>query len=144
MLVREVLKTKPNRIHTIAPEARVDDALALMVTHNIGSLPVLDAQDVLIGVVSERDIIRGLHRQGEAYRSRSIAEVMTADPVTCESEDDVQDVMRKMSEHHIAKVPVLMSGRLVGVVSVGDVVKILYQQVKDENVHLISYLYGQA
>jgi CBS domain-containing protein len=67
---------------------------------------------------------------------------MTGQPVTCRLEDDVDDVMGKMSDRHIAKVPVLADNQLVGVISVGDVIKVLYDKVHAENQHLISYIHG--
>ena len=71
-----------------------------------------------------------------------ISTVMTPDPVTCEILDDVNDVMGKMSERRIAKVPVVQAGTLVGIISVGDVIKVMYDKVATENVHLLSYIQG--
>jgi CBS domain-containing protein len=68
--------------------------------------------------------------------------VMTAEPVTCELCDDVNEIMGKMSDRRIAKVPVLHNGSLVGIVSVGDVIKVLYERVSSENEHLMTYIHG--
>ena len=78
-----------------------------------------------------------------AGRFRNIeSNVMTSRPVTCCLDDDVNDVMGKMSERHIAKVPVLSDAQLVGVISVGDVIKVMYDKLHTENQHLISYIHG--
>ena len=144
MQVRDVLIGKGARVIATSPEATVADAIATLVSHNIGSLPVVDSHGTLLGIFSERDVLRGLHVQGEAFRAVKIAEVMTRNPVWCEPGDDVEEVMAKMGDRHVAKVPVIDNDRLVGVVSVGDVIKLMAERLKAENHHLISYLYGNA
>lgn len=142
MHVREVLKNKGGRVVTIDSTSTVAEAIARLVQHNIGSLPVVDADGRLVGVVSERDVIRLMHNRGEAFARETVASVMTLDPVTCTPECDVDEVMGQMSERRIAKVPVVDAGRLVGIVSVGDVIKVMYERVHAENTHLMSYLHG--
>jgi CBS domain-containing protein len=144
MLVRDVLKAKGCRIFTIHPEATADEAIARMVENNIGSLPVVDAEGRLVGVVSERDLIRELHDRGEDFRACPIQAIMTLDPITCNVDDEVEAVMGQMSERRIAKIPVIERGTLTGVVSVGDVVKHLYERTRAENHHLMDYLYCPA
>jgi CBS domain-containing protein len=144
MRVRDVLKTKGDRMFTIEPEATTSEAVARMVDNNIGSLPVIDQGGQLVGVVSERDLIRELHDRGDQFPFTLIRAAMTLDPITCDIDDEVEAVMGLMSERRIAKVPVLDRGRLVGIVSVGDVIKTLYARIKDENHHLMDYLYGGA
>lgn len=143
MTVREVLRNKGNRVVSIGPGMSIADALARLVQNNIGSLPVVDDEGRIIGVVSERDMTRGFHHRGEAFRTMAVSEVMTCNPVTCECGDDVNDVMGKMSERRIAKLPVVEDDRLVGVVSVGDLITLLYERVQAENDHLISYIHGR-
>ena len=144
MQVREVLKNKGGRVVTIDAKATVAEAIARLVQHNIGSLPVVNADDQLIGVVSERDVLRHLHNKGETFARQRVEEVMTTNPVTCTPDCDVDEVMGQMSGRRIAKVPVLEDGRLVGIVSVGDVIKVMYDRVHAENTHLMSYLYGHS
>src|SRR5262249_51933120 len=109
---------------------------------NIGSLPVVDADGRLLGVFSERDVLRGLHNRGEAFNRMKVGEVMTPDPVTCTPDCDVDQVMGQMSARRITKVPVLDNGRLAGIVSVGDVIKVMYERVSSENQHLMDYIHG--
>jgi len=142
MLVRDVLESKGRRVIAIDCDATVSEAIAKLVQNNIGSLPVLDHGGRLAGIFSERDVLRLIHNRGEGFGRLCVADVMTSGPVTCRLEDDVDDIMGKMSERHIAKVPVLSGDQLVGVVSVGDVVKVLYDKVHAENQHLISYIHG--
>jgi CBS domain-containing protein len=142
MLVRDVLESKGRRIIAIDCDATVSEAIAKLVQNNIGSLPVVDQSGSLVGIFSERDVLRIIHNRGEGFGRLRVSDVMTGKPVTCRLEDDVNDVMGKMSERHIAKVPVLSDDQLVGVVSVGDVIKVLYDKVHAENQHLISYIHG--
>jgi CBS domain-containing protein len=142
MQVRDVLKTKGGRVISIDPEASVGEAIARLVQNNIGSLPVVDAEGHLVGIFSERDALRGVHNHGEGFGRMHVAKVMTGDPVTCDLGDDVNEVMGKMSDRRIAKVPVLHIGKLVGIVSVGDVIRVLYEQVSSENQHLMTYIHG--
>jgi CBS domain-containing protein len=142
MLVRDVLVSKGRRVISIDPEATVSEAIAKLVQNNIGSLPVLNHEGHLIGIFSERDVLRIIHNRGEGFGRLRIADVMTGDPITCHLDDDVNEVMGKMSERHIAKVPVLSDSELVGIVSVGDVIKVMFDKVHTENQHLISYIHG--
>ena len=142
MQVRDVLKNKGGRVVTIGAGATVADAVARLVQNNIGSLPVVDEGDRLVGVVSERDVLRLMHNRGEAFSREKIGDVMTREPVTCTPECDVDEVMGQMSERRIAKIPVVEGQKLVGIVSVGDVIKVMYERVHAENTHLMSYLHG--
>jgi len=142
MQVRDVLKSKSSKIISIAPEASVADAIARLVQNNIGSLPIVDSQGCLIGIISERDVLRGIHNHGERFQTMRVSELMTHEAVTCNLEADVNDVMGQMSERRIAKVPVLHDSTLVGIVSVGDVIKVMYDKVSSENQHLMSYIHG--
>jgi CBS domain-containing protein len=142
MQVRDVLKTKGGRVITIDPEATVAEAIARLVQNNIGSLPVVDSDGHLVGIFSERDALRGIHHHGQGFAPTHVGKVMTADPVTCDIGDDVNEVMGQMSERRIAKVPVLHHDKLVGIVSVGDVIKVLFEKVSSENEHLLTYIHG--
>jgi CBS domain-containing protein len=142
MLVRDVLHSKGHRVISIDPEATVHEAISRLVQNNIGSLPVIDQDGRLIGIFAERDVLRLIHNRGEGFGRLPISEVMTCNPITCDLLDDVNDVMGQMSERRIAKVPVVSKGQLVGIISVGDVIKVMYDKVATENTHLLSYIHG--
>jgi CBS domain-containing protein len=144
MLVRDVLKSKGRRVIHIHPEASVREALALFVEHNIGSLPVVDASGALVGIYSERDVLFSVHEDCESFHRRSIRDVMTPDPITCAPDDAVHEVMGKITQFRVGQLPVVEQGRLIGVVSVGDLIKSMYERVENENRHLLTYLYGPA
>lgn len=142
MQVRDVLKAKGDRVISIDATCNVSDAVAKLVQNNIGSLPVTDADNRLLGIFSERDVLRLIHNRGENFARARVSEVMTHDPITCDLDDDVNEVMGKMSEKRIAKVPVLSGDRLIGIVSVGDVIKVMFERIKSENHHLMTYIHG--
>ncbi len=142
MLVRDVLKAKGRGVIQIGPKANVTEALALLVPHNIGSLPVVDDEGNLVGIFTERDVLRGAHENCESFLRMRIEDVMTRDPIICEPDEIVHEVMGKMSHHQVGQLPVVENGELVGVVSVGDLNKTMYERVEAENQHLLTYLYG--
>ena len=143
MNMRGVLKAKGRQVITIGPEATVTEAVARLVENDIGSLPVVDVQRGLIGIFTERDVLRGLKSRGEAFCHARIGDVMTRDPVSCQQGDSIQDAMGKMSEFKIGQLPVLDErNTVVGVVSVGDMVKTMHEAAEAENKHLLNYLYG--
>jgi CBS domain-containing protein len=143
MLIDSVLQeTKGRQVISIGPEASVREALYLFVQHNIGSLPVLDASGKLIGIFTERDVLFGECGDTKRFHRQLLKEVMTLDPISCSTNDSVHEAMDKMSRHHVGQLPVVDEGKLVGLVSVGDLVKSLYSQTEDENQHLMAYLYG--
>jgi CBS domain-containing protein len=142
MQVRDVLKAKGGRVITIGGGAKVSEAIARLVQNNIGSLPVTDEQGRLVGIFSERDVLRGIHMKGHSFEQSLVADAMTTNPITCRLDDDVDDVMGKMSDRRIAKVPVLDGDQLIGIVSVGDVIKVMFERVNSENQHLMTYIHG--
>ena len=143
MRVDNVLGAKERRLISIAPEASVKEALALFVEHNIGSLPVVDASGKLVGIFTERDVLYGDHRDSEQFHRELIKDVMTPNPFTCSSNDAVHEVMGKMSRNRVGQLPVVDDeGKLVGLVSVGDLIKSLYNHAEATNQQLSAFLYG--
>ena len=142
MLVRDVLKSKGGGAIHVGPSSTVAEAVGRLVEHNIGSLPVIDGGGRLVGIFTERDILRGVAVECAGYLQTEVSRVMTPDPITCAPEDNLTLVMGKMTDHRVGQLPVISGGEVVGLVSIGDVVKMLYQQTETENRHLLEYLYG--
>jgi CBS domain-containing protein len=142
MLVRHVLEERGRQVISVRPETEVREALALLVIHHIGSVPVVDASGALIGIFTERDVLYGDFGDSEKFHRRLIGEVMTPNPVTCSPDDDVSDVMEAISRHRVGQMPVLENGELIGVVSVGDLIKSLQDRLETENQHLTTYIHG--
>ncbi len=94
------------------------------------------------GIVSERDVVRCLHRDGAGVLDATVADIMTAVVHTCAPDDDVETLNATMTEHRIRHLPVLADGRMVGIVSIGDVVKSQIAELETEREHLVRYLHG--
>jgi CBS domain-containing protein len=144
MQVRDILSAKGGAVYSIGAEATVSEAVARMVQHNIGSLPIVDEDRHLVGIFTERDVLRGAHRDCKSFPETHVREVMTHNPVACDLDDDVHHVMGKMSEYRVGQLPVLLNEQLVGLISIGDVVKSLYEKVEAENQHLLAYIHGSV
>jgi CBS domain-containing protein len=140
MLIVTVLRAKGDSVATIPPTATVRDLLGLLAEHRIGAA-VVTADDAIAGIVSERDVVRRLVDDGGALLDRRVAEIMTADVVTCTRETPVEDLARTMTERRIRHVPVVdADGRLVGIVSIGDVVKSRIMELESERDDLVGYI----
>ena len=144
MLVRDVLNDKGFGAIYIRRDATVKEALALLVPHNIGSLPVVDARGRLVGIFTERDVLHKAYEDYENLTRRRIEEVMTPDPITCTPLESIHEVRGKLSRHRVGQLPVLDGEELIGIVTVGDLVEATYEQVEAENRHLLDYVCGRA
>ena len=119
--IGSILRTKGQAIWSIEPETTVYDAIALMAEKGIGAVLVI-SQDRLHGIVSERDYARKVILQGRSSKETRVEEIMTRDLVTVSHEDTVDECMRIMTHHRIRHLPVLSRGKLLGIVSIGDLV----------------------
>ena len=143
MLIEHILaETKDLQVVSVGPDATVREALHLLVQHRIGSLPVLDPEGKPIGIFTERDVLHGECADPRHFHRRPIKEVMTPNPVVCVPGDTVQDAIETMSRHRIGHLPVVVEDRMVGLVSVADLVKSLHGQAEAEKEHLIAYIHG--
>lgn len=139
MLVSEILSAKEIDVVGIAPDMTVEDAARTMTHHGIGAVLVL-AGDRVLGIVSERDIARGVAGRGGAVLADRVCDIMTKSVVVCAPDNTVESVMSVMTERRIRHLPVVERGRLVGVVSIGDVVKALIDEVRHEADDLRRYI----
>jgi CBS domain-containing protein len=138
--ISDVLRGKGSEVATISPDAPVSELLALLAEHNIGAAVVVSADGGVVGIVSERDVVRGVHRRSSALLGTPVSEIMSADVISCVPEDDVDNMMRTMTDRRFRHMPVLVDGRLAGIVSIGDMVKARIGELEDERAHLHSYL----
>ena len=142
MQIADVLRGKAvgPGVATTTPSATVEELLGLLSRYNVGALPVVDAGGALVGIVSERDVVRRLHDRGRDLLDATVAELMTVDVVTCSPQDRAADLARIMTEHRIRHLPVCDQGGLIGIVSIGDLVKTRIDQLEREREHLASYI----
>ena len=131
MTIASLLSKKGVKVVTIGPEDTIRQALGRLAEHNIGALVVVDGQGGLVGIVSERDIVRALART-EAILVEPIAAIMTRDVVIGTPQDDLVAVGNTMTEHRFRHLPIVDGGRLVGIISLGDVVKAQRDQYQGE------------
>lgn len=139
MLVSDILSGKEIDVIGVTPEMTVEDAARTMTRHGIGAVLVL-AGDRVLGIVSERDIARGVANRGGAILADRCGDIMTRAVVVCEPDNTVESVMSVMTERRIRHLPVVQRGRLIGVVSIGDVVKAMIDEVKHEAEDLRRYI----
>lgn len=122
MHVQAILGNKGAQIVSMSPQATIHEACRLLAEHRIGAILVLDG-DRVAGMFSERDVVRAMTEKGGAALDIPVSEVMTRDVLTCKPEDSVDDIMAVMTARRVRHLPVLAEGQLVGIVSIGDVVK---------------------
>jgi CBS domain-containing protein len=132
--VRQLLETKSPAIHAIRPESPVLDAIRLMAEHHIGAVLVMDGPR-LVGILSERDYARKIVLQGKSSSNTPVADIMTTDVVTTSSLDTSDRCMQTMTAYRIRHLPVLDGDEIVGIVSIGDLVKAV---IEDQQVELDS------
>lgn len=131
MNISRILATKGGSIVTVPPDKTVREAIALLLEHNIGSLPVLDGTGQLIGIITERDIIRALAKD-ETIFADPLENFMTRDVVTGLPQDDLESVGNTMTEQRFRHLPIMEGKKLVGIVSIGDVVKAQRDEYRGE------------
>lgn len=141
MRIGDVLQAKPSHeVVTIGPDAGVRKLLALLAEHNVGALIVSSDGESVDGIVSERDVVRHLHHDGTVVNN-DVRTIMTAAVETCDEDTQLDELMKTMTERRIRHVPVVREGRLVGIISIGDVVKHRIGQLEFERDQLDSYVH---
>lgn len=123
MTVASILKHKGARVETVQPSATIRQVCDLLSARKIGAVVVGGPGGSLLGVVSERDVVQALSRHGEAALSMQVHLIMTREVATCRLTDTAQDLMAMMTEGRFRHVPVVEGGQLLGIVSIGDIVK---------------------
>jgi CBS domain-containing protein len=139
MRISDVLRGKGATVATITPETSVAALLTELSVQNIGAMVVVSA-DGLQGIVSERDIVRKLHEMGAELLKRPVSEIMTTLVATCSPEDSVDSLSVLMTTNRVRHVPVVVDGRLAGIVSIGDVVKTRMEELEREQQQLQAYI----
>ncbi|MGY1685621.1 CBS domain-containing protein [Geodermatophilus sp. SYSU D00804] len=140
MQIASLLRRKGPDVVTVAPDRPVRAALALLAEHRIGALVVSRGGGAVDGIVSERDVVRALHASGPEVLDGPVSALMTAEVRTCVPGASVHDLARTMTDHRIRHVPVVEDGRLLGIVSIGDVVKARLDELQEERDHLVDYI----
>jgi CBS domain-containing protein len=142
MRISDILRQKGNRVVTIGPLATVHDAIRSLVEHNIGGLVVTAEHGGVVGIITERDILREAARRSDRLKVTTVADLMTRDVIIGVPEDNLDYVMGIMTQNRIRHLPVMDREKLVGIVSIGDVVNASLRTTKFENRMLRDYIHG--
>lgn len=137
--VKHLLEAKGSRVFSIAPDAPVLDAIKHMAEHRVGALLVMNGAE-LIGVVSERDYARKVILQGRSSSQTAVSDIMTAPPLTVDPDTDVMECMRLCTDSRTRHLPVVHDNAVVGVISIGDMVKAVIDSQAEEIEHLQRYI----
>jgi len=140
MTVKAILSRKGGDVVTIAPTANLAAAVQLLAERRIGAIVVTGPDDRVAGILSERDIVRTLAARGPAALDDNVAAVMTRKVTTCTQADTVASIMEQMTEGKFRHLPVVEQGHLVGVISIGDVVKYRVEEIEGESNALREYI----
>ena len=142
MNISDILRRKGHDVATVRPDDTVSSLLGRLAELEIGALVVSSDGQRVEGIVSERDVVRGLHASGAPLLDRPVSSIMTSEVHTCEPSASVDDLMRMMTDQRIRHVPVVQDGLLAGIVSIGDVVKRRMDELQDERDQLEGYIRG--
>jgi CBS domain-containing protein len=146
MTLQEILRRKGSKVHSISPDATLDDVVQKLVEYNCGSLVVCErghdgqASGTLIGIVTERDILRACAARRGPLDQIIVRDAMSRDLITGTPDDSIEDTMGLMTDRRIRHLPILVDDRLAGMISIGDVVKAHHDEVAMENHYLKSYI----
>lgn len=140
MAVAHILKQKGSAVFTVGPGETVKSIVDVLDQHRIGAVLVTDDKGGIAGIVSERDIVRAMARLGAAVLERKASDVMTAKVRTCGPNDTEAELMSLMTEHRIRHLPVVANGKLAGMISIGDVVKLRMESMEREAEELKTYI----
>jgi CBS domain-containing protein len=144
MKVHAMLSAKGNEVATTLPETVISTVVRKLKLEGVGALVVSEDGDHVIGIISERDVVRGLAEHGAELLDMRVADLMTKNVKTCSPEDDLKHVMTEMTRSRFRHLPVTEDGRLCGIVSIGDVVKTRLDELESETSVLQDYIVGRA
>jgi CBS domain-containing protein len=142
MRITDVLRGKGTQVVTVTPDTTVRQLLAILGEHGIGAVVVSRDGTSVDGIASERDIVRALAKRGAAVMSEPVTEIYTAEVYTVTPQTELDDVMRMMTDRRIRHAPVVIDGRLHGIISIGDVVKNRIDELETERTALADYITG--
>ena len=140
MTVSRILAGKGRSVTTVQPHATLRDVVDVLARKHIGAVIVVDVGGAMVGIISERDVVRALANQGTASLDDAVSRYMTRDVITATEDQDVVEVARRMSAGRFRHMPVLADGRLVGMVSVGDAIKYRLELMEAEQEALREYI----
>jgi len=144
MRISELLKTKTSGVITAEQRFTMHQVLKQMIDYKVGSVVVVDDNDFPVGIITERDIMQLVYKQDvQDWCNKAVFEVMTTNIIIGVPEDDVEYIMALMTDNRFRHVPIMSEGKLIGLISIGDIVKSLLKNIKIENRYLADYISGK-
>lgn len=140
MKIAAILSRKGDFVATVSPDASVTDLLVVLADNGIGAVVVSTDGSSIAGIASERDVARALQSSGPKVLDGPVSAIMTEVSSTCAPDTPVEEVMVTMTDRRVRHLPVLEDGRMIGIVSIGDVVKARIEKLEDERKSLLSYI----
>lgn len=140
MRVAQILKAKGHKVVTTRLDTTIAELARTLTLERIGAAVVTGDEGTVVGIISERDIVHGLSERGADLLNMRVEELMTRTVVTCRPEQSLEDIMREMTSSRIRHLPVLQDGEMVGIVSIGDVVKNRLEELEKESGALRDYI----
>jgi CBS domain-containing protein len=142
MQVQQILHAKGNTVTCVSPETPITEVLQVLARHGVGALVVSGDGLTIAGIVSERDVVRGLAVSGPALLDHPVGDIMTVEVQTCGPGDTVEELMARMTNGRFRHLPVVDGGQLTGIVSIGDIVKLRLHELESEARQLLDYIRG--
>ncbi|ENZ81232.1 MULTISPECIES: CBS domain-containing protein [Caulobacter] len=140
MLVSQILKDKGDLVFTASPQETVGAAAALLHTRKVGAMVVVDDKEAVVGIVSERDIVRVIAKEGASALTKPISACMSANVIFAQPDETVEALLERMTDRRIRHLPVVKGGRLAGIISIGDLVKYKIHEAQAEADGLKAYI----
>lgn len=140
MAVAHILRQKGTSVVTVEPGDSVQTIVDMLARHRIGAVVVVDAHGGIAGIVSERDVVRAMAGNAAGVVSRTAKDIMTVKVRTCTPQDSEAELMQLMTEHRIRHLPVVANGRVAGMISIGDVVKLRIESMEAEANQMKTYI----
>jgi len=140
MILEQILRDKGGQVYSVAESATLKEAAELLDARKVGAMVICNEAGHLIGVISERDIVRAVARGGAAALKSSVADSMTRQVVTAKPSESIEVAMERMTDRRIRHLPVLEGGRMLGVISIGDLVKWRIAEATAEVAAIRSYI----
>jgi CBS domain-containing protein len=140
MRISDVIRRKGALVVTVRSDETVQRLLEVLEEHRIGAVVVSNDGSTVSGIVSERDVVRHLRREGASLLGQAVASIMTSDVYTCTPEDGIEDLARTMTERRFRHIPVVDGGKLTAIVSIGDIVKSRIDELQIERDQLVGYI----
>jgi CBS domain-containing protein len=140
VLVSQILKDKGDLVFTASPQETVGAAAALLHTRRVGAMVVVDGDEAVVGILSERDVVRVIAKEGASALTKPIAGCMSAEVIFAQPEETIDALLERMTDRRIRHLPVVRNGRLAGIISIGDLVKYKINEATAEAAGLKAYI----